>query len=380
MPRRLKIGIACYPTFGGSGIVATNLGTELARIGHEVHFFAYEQPSRLNLSQAGVYFHRVPFYEYDLFKYPDYTLPLAVRMCQVHEDRGLDILHVHYAVPHATAAVLAEDMLRLNGITPPRVVTTLHGTDITLVGRDPALLPVVRYSMERSSGLTAVSRYLQEETERIFQPSRPVDVLYNFYAPQKPARSRPRVRRELGVSDQDVLAIHASNLRPVKRIPDLLRIVAGVQSKRFRLLILAGGDFAPFRKLVRRLGVGRRIIVKEKVLDIDTYLNAADMGLYTSEDETFGMGILESMSHGHSVVASRVGGVPEVLEDGRSGILCPKGRVDLFVAAVERLIEDASLRRRLGRAARVRARGKFSAAVGVDEYVKYYHRVLRMKD
>src|SRR5258708_1971353 len=197
MKRRLKIGIACYPTFGGSGIVATSLGTELAALGHQVHFFAYEQPIRLNVKQKNIFFHRVPVYEYDLFKYPDYTLPLAVKMRQVHEEHRLDLLHVHYAVPHATAAVLATDMLRTSGIAAPKVVTTLHGTDITLVGRDQSLKAVVRYSMERSNGVTAVSKYLKEETERIFHPCRPVDVIYNFYTPERPARSRAQIRREL---------------------------------------------------------------------------------------------------------------------------------------------------------------------------------------
>ncbi|SRR5579871_2168557 len=376
MKRHLKVGIACYPSFGGSGIVATNLGTELAKLGHQAHFFAYQRPFRLDLDQKNIFFHHVPVYEYDLFKYPDYTLPLAVKMCRVHEEFGLDILHVHYAVPHATAAVIALDMLRVNGITPPCVVTTLHGTDITLVGRDPALLPVVRYSMERSGGMTAVSRYLKEETERIFQPSRPVEVLYNFYTPSPTSRGRAEVRRELRLSDDDVLAIHASNLRPVKRIPDLLHMTAQVKSRRFKLLILSGNDFAPFEPLVRKLGIEKRVIVKEKVLDIDAYLNASDMGIYPSEDETFGMGILESMSHGMPVIASRVGGVPEVLEDEKSGILCTMGDVAAFVAAADRLIEDAGLRASMGRQAKLRARGKFSASTGVCEYVRYYRRIM----
>ena len=218
MPRRLKIGMVCYPTFGGSGIVATNLGSALAKLGHQAHFIAYERPSRLNLAQRNIFFHHVPVYEYDLFKYPDYTLPLAVKMSQVHQEHGLDVLHVHYAVPHATAAVLAIDMMKSHRMKLPQIVTTLHGTDITLVGRAPALLPVVRYSMQRSCCVTAVSRYLKHETERIFKPANPSEVIYNFYSPGKPARSRRAVRAELGIANDENLAIHASNLRPVKRI------------------------------------------------------------------------------------------------------------------------------------------------------------------
>jgi glycosyltransferase involved in cell wall biosynthesis len=204
-----------------------------------------------------------------------------------------------------------------------------------------------------------------------------VEVLYNFYTPRSPSRSRSDVRKELHVAEDDVLAIHASNLRPVKRIPDLLHIAAGIESRRFKLLILSGNDFAPFEPLVRRLGIERSIIVKEKVLDIDTYLNASDLGIYTSQDETFGMGILESMSHGKTVVASRVGGVPEVLEDEKSGILCPMGDIEAFVAAVNRLIETPSVRAAMGRQAKIRACAKFSAAIGVNEYVRYYRRIIK---
>jgi N-acetyl-alpha-D-glucosaminyl L-malate synthase BshA len=230
--------------------------------------------------------------------------------------------------------------------------------------------------MERSGGVTAVSQYLKEETEKIFSPAKPIEVLYNFYTPRKPGRSGAEVRRELRIDENDVLAIHASNLRPVKRIPDLLHIAAGVESKRFKLLILSGNDFAPFEPLVDRLGIEKRVIVKEKVLDIDTYLSASDLGIYTSQDETFGMGILESMSHGMPVVASRVGGVPEVLEDEKSGILCPMGDVEAFVAAINRLVEDPALRASMGRQGKIRACSKFSAAIGVNEYVKYYRRVI----
>lgn len=374
MASRLKIGMVCYPSFGGSGIVATNLGIELAKLGHQAHFIAYERPFRLDLKQKNIFFHRVPVYEYDLFKYPDYTLPLAVKMCQVHQEHRLDVLHVHYAVPHATSALLAGEMLLADGFKPPKVVTTLHGTDITLVGRDRTLRPVVRYSMDRSSGLTAVSRYLKEETERIFKPARPVEVLYDFYTPGKPRRSRRAVRKELGVGDDGVLAIHASNLRPVKRIPDLLRVAAGVDDKRFKLLILSGNDFAPFLPLVRRLKLTDRLIVREKVLDIDSYLHASDLGIYTSENETFGMGILESMSHGLPVVASHVGGIPEVIEDGVSGILCPMGRISAFVKSVEHLVRDAAARATLGQRAKTRAEQRFSSARIVAQYVEYYRK------
>jgi N-acetyl-alpha-D-glucosaminyl L-malate synthase BshA len=276
----LKIGIVCYPSVGGSGIVATNLGLELSKLGHEVHFISYEPPFRLSSKHPRIYFHKVHINEYSLFKYPDYTLPLAVEIEKVQKQFNLDILHVHYAVPHAAAALLARRIMRTNNIPLLKIVTTLHGTDITLLAKDPALFEVIKYSVERSHGVTTVSQSLKEETIKVLKTDKPIEVIYNFYSPPTPGKSRANIRKALKIKETDVLGIHLSNLRPVKRIPDLLKIVAGIKNEsRFKLLILSGADFSPYKSLVKKLGIQNKIIVKEKVKDIENYLNAADVAL-----------------------------------------------------------------------------------------------------
>lgn len=369
----LKIGITCYPSVGGSGILASALGRELARRGHEVHFISYERPFRLPADEPRLFFHPVAINDYGLFKYPDYTLPLSVKMAEVSFDCGLDVLHVHYAVPHATAAILARSMLPPD--RRPRVVTTLHGTDTTLLGRDAGYGPAIRHALERSDAVTTVSEWLRRETERLLAVNRPIEVIHNFFAPEQPARSREEVRRELGLVDE-ALVLHLSNLRPLKRIDLLLEAVARIRPRdSFKLVILAGAAFAPFTETVRRLGLEDRVIVREKVLDIEDYLQAADLGLYTSEVESFCLSILEGMSFGCPSVATRVGGIPEVVEDGVSGLLVPSGDVDGLARAAERLIQDPTARKVMGQTARERASERFSADRIVPLYVELYRRV-----
>src|SRR5436190_8481663 len=338
---RLSIGITCYPSIGGSGIVASQLGSELARLGHRVHFISYEPPFRLDRKQRNVTFHQVELNEYKLFKYPDYTLPLAVKMVEVADKHRLDILHVHYAVPHATAALLATQIARDQMQHAPHVITTLHGTDITLLARDRSLGPIIKYSIESSCGVTAVSRSLKKETIQVLKTRKPIEVIYNFYRPKPPRKGRAEVRRSVGIRESDFLLIHLSNLRPVKRVEDILAVVAELKHQRnVKLLVLAGDSFAPFRPLVKRLEIESRVIVKENVLDIENYLHAADAGLYASEKESFGMGVLETMSFGKPVVATRVGGVAEIVQDKRTGFLARLGDVKAMAAAVERLASD----------------------------------------
>src|SRR5262245_29079582 len=249
----MKIGITCYPSVGGSGILATGLGEELAQRGHEVHFFSYERPFRLPESAERLHFHPVVINEYQLFKYPDYTLPLSVRMAEVSRDHGLDVLHVHYAVPHATAAILARAMLPADD--QPRVVTTLHGTDTTLLGSDPGYAPAIHHALTCSDAVTVVSDFLKQETQRVLSFAGPMDVIHNFFAPRPPRRSRDEVRGELGLRDE-VMILHSSNLRPLKRIDLLLESVAKIRARTaFKLVILAGASFAPFVNDVRRLGL-----------------------------------------------------------------------------------------------------------------------------
>lgn len=374
----LTIGMTCYPSVGGSGVVATELGNALARAGHRVHFISYEPPFRLDRTLPNIRFHQVKLNEYRLFKYPDYTLPLAVKMCAVHLRHSLDILHVHYAVPHATAALLARQILGRSGTAGPRIVTTLHGTDISLLGRDPSLRSIICYSIAQSDGVTAVSASLERETRQVFPIRKRIAVIPNFFTPLAPTRTRLAVRRALGVRPRELLVIHLSNLRPVKRIPDLLASFAALpKTVAAKLLILAGDTFAAHWKFVARLGLRRRVIVREKVFDIENYLNAADLGLYASSSESFGMGILETMSFGHPVVATKVGGIPEVVQDGKTGLLVAVGNRRALTAALLRLCTDAANREQLGAAAKARAARHFSTALAVDRYVGFYAQVLR---
>jgi N-acetyl-alpha-D-glucosaminyl L-malate synthase BshA len=371
--RPLKIGITCYPSVGGSGILASALGEELAKRGHEAHFISYERPFRLPADAPRLFFHPVSINDYGLFKYPDYTLPLSVKMAEVSRDHGLDVLHVHYAVPHATAAILAQSMLPPE--SRPRLVTTLHGTDTTLLGRDPGYGPAISHALDRSDAVTTVSAYLEKETRELLSVNRPIDVIHNFFEPHPAKRSREEVRRELGLTNE-AMVLHLSNLRPLKRIDLLLECAARIRPREsFKLVILAGADFSPFQADVRRLGIEDRVIVREHVSDIEDYLQAADIGLFTSDMDSFCLSLLEAMCFSCPSVATAVGGIPEVMVSGSSGVLVPPGDADALARAVESLIRDPALRSTLGAAARKRARDLFSADVIVSRYVELYRRI-----
>lgn len=376
--RPLKVGITCYPSVGGSGILASALGEELARRGHEAHFISYERPFRLPADAPRLFYHPVVINSYELFKYPDYTLPLSVKMAEVSRDHGLDVLHVHYAVPHATAAILAQSMLP--AAQRPRVVTTLHGTDTTLLGRDAGYGPAITFALDRSDAVTTVSAYLEQETRQLLRVSRPIDVIHNFFEPHLPKRPRDEVRRDLGVGSE-ALVLHSSNLRGFKRIDILLECCARIRPRdSFKLLILAGAPFAPFMGDVRRLGLEDRVIVRENVSEIEDYLQAADIGLFTSDMESFCLSILEAMCFSCPSVAAAVGGIPEVVVSGESGLLVSAGDADAFARAVESLIQDPSRRAELGGAARRRARRLFSADAIVSRYEQLYRRVCGYSD
>jgi N-acetyl-alpha-D-glucosaminyl L-malate synthase BshA len=367
----LKIGIACFPLIGGSGILATALGSELARRGHEVYLFSYALPVRLDLPQEGLHFHRIEFADNALFPCPDYTLPLAVKMAEVARSQQLDLYHVHYAVPHALAACLASQIV---GPSAPRIVTTLHGSDTTLLGQDPDYRTAIEHALVHSDAVTAVSENLRKQTQEIFSLKRAIDVIPNFFTPNKPKRSREEVRRDLGVSDKFLL-LHMSNLRPVKRIDLLLRTVAMSKNRaRLRLLILAGGPFDPYQPLLDELGIRDIVIVRQNMAVVEEYLEAADAGLYTSEYESFGLGILETVFHGKPVVAFRVGGIPEVLGD--SYPLYPFGDVTAAASALDALVKDPNLARELGEQSGARARERFSADRVVPQYEALYRRIV----
>ncbi len=362
---------------GGSGILASQLGQQLAARGHEVHFVSYGMPFRLDASAPNVHFHPVDINEYDLFRYPDYTLPLSVKLAEVSRAFDLDLIHAHYAVPHAVAAYLAQQMI---GEEAPGLITTLHGTDTTLMGKDPSYQPVIRHAIEHSAGVTAVSEFLRDETMRTFQVAHEIRVVHNFFAPARPTRDRAQVREELGVGDE-ALVIHMSNLRPAKRIEHLLRVIAASRNRnRVRLLILAGGDFASYRPQVEALGIASRVIVMQSVPDVETYLNAADLALYTSEHESFGLSILESMFHRHPVLATRAGGIPEVVVDGQTGFLAPVGDIEGLAGRLDAIVGDPERYRPMGERGYQRAQALFSAERITGEYLDFYRQVLEGRE
>ena len=355
--RPLRIGITCYPSVGGSGVLASALGEDLARRGYEVHFISNEQPFRLPVDASRIFFHPVSINDYGLFKYPDYTLPLSVKMAEVSRAHRLDVAR----------AMLPPDR-------QPRVVTTLHGTDTTLLGRDPGYGPAIRHALAASDAVTTVSEWLRRETQRLLEVDRPIDVIHNFFA-RPPSRSRDAVRQELGMEGK-AMVLHLSNLRPLKRIDLLLETMARVRPRAsFKLVILAGADFSPYAGTVRDLGLGDRVIVRERVAGVEDYLQAADLGLYTSDTESFCLSILEGMCFGCPSVATRVGGIPEVVDDGVSGLLVAPRDVDGLARAVERLIGDPAARAAMGRVARETARERFSADRIVPRYIELYKRV-----
>ena len=376
--RPLRIGLTCHPSVGGSGILASELGAELAERGHEIHFISHAPPFRLPRSQPRIHFHPVKVNDYDLFKYPDYTLPLSVKMAEVCLAHQLDILHVHYAVPHATAAMLAMSMLPAS--QRPRVIVTLHGTDVMLLGSDAGYGPAIRHALEAADGVTTVSRFLQGQVRTHLGYSGAVEVIPNFFAPQKPTRTRDAVRAELGLAPGEAMLLHLSNLRPVKRIDLLLQTVAQIQPRTsFKLVILAGSDSTALAAEAGRLGIAGRIVIRENVTAIEDYLNAADLGLFTSELESFCLSILEAMTFGCPSAAFAVGGIPEVVESGKSGQLVPFGDTAALARAVEALLADPGRRTALGAAARERAIALFSADRIVGQYVDFYRRVRGVK-
>ncbi len=373
----MKIGITCYPTYGGSGAVATELGIHLARRGHEVHFVSYAQPFRLPGFLKNAYFHEVEVSEYPLFEYPPYSLALTVAMREVATQRKLDIFHVHYAVPHATSAWLAKQML--DEPDKLKIVTTLHGTDITLVGQDPSYQSIVKFSIERSDALTAVSEYLKQETiARFGCTGCEVRVIPNFVDPAIFNRDAYSGNLDsLTLPDEKIL-MHVSNFRPVKRIRDVVQIAARVmESVPARLVLVGDGPDRPLaEEEARLLGVEERVVFLGKQESVAELLSCAHLFLLPSETESFGLSALEAMATRVPVVASQSGGLAEVVEDGVSGRLLPIGAVEEMAEAAIEILTKPGLWEEMGQAGRAVAVERFSAERIVDVYESFYAEVL----
>ncbi len=373
----MKIGITCYPVYGGSGVVATELGKALAARGHEIHFIAYSLPFRLSNVTGNIFFHEVNISSYPLFEYPPYSLALTSKMVDVALYEELDLLHVHYAIPHATSAVLARQILdeRLKNVP---VITTLHGTDITIVGQDPSFRPVVAYSINQSDGVTAVSDYLKNETYKHFDIEKDIEVIPNFIDTESFYRSeKDYFRRALCPNGEKVL-IHVSNFRPVKRAQDVVRVLYNLREAELpvKLLLVGDGpDRMPAEHLARELGVQEDVRFLGKQDPVMEILSVADVFLMPSGSETFGLAALEAMACEVPVVCSDIGGLPELVEHGESGFLCDLGDIDAMTEYTRELITDDELHQRMSKGARERAH-HFDVKRVIPRYESYYESIL----
>lgn len=371
----MRIGISCYPTFGGSGIVATELAMALADGGDEVHVISYALPSRLTFINANLFFHEVVVPHYPLFEYPPYSLALATQIVEVARHQRLDLIHVHYAVPNAVSAVLAREMLSPQ---PLKVVTTLHGTDITLVGNDPNYLETTRFGIVRSDAVTAVSYALREATQKQLGISTHIEVVPNFIDPGRydAAKAQDGAQRWCGEGER--LLVHISNFRPVKRVSDVVEVFRRVhQEIPVRLLLVGDGPDRPkVEQQAREEGIFEAITFIGNVPLVEEVLIGADIFLLPSETESFGLAALEALSCHVPVIATSVGGLPEVVVDGENGYLFPVGDVDSMARAVLRLLRDEELRSQFGAAGRRRAVEQFNEAAVVKRYRRIYRQVL----
>ena len=364
----MRIGITCYPTYGGSGIVATELGLELANRGHQVHFITYANPIRLG-ERPDILYHEVEVSNYPLFQYPPYCLALASRMAEVAEQYELDLLHVHYAIPHSVSAFLARGILAGTRRLP--FVTTLHGTDITLVGMDRSYFPITRYSIEQSDAVTSISEDLRRHTLEVFSVTKPIETIHNFVNTElyRPAESSgPRPSR----------LIHLSNFRPVKRVTDCIRVLAEVRKEVDAELWMVGDgpDRGAAERLAHDLGLIGAVRFLGKRNDVPALLREADVLLMPSEMESFGLAALEGMSSGLVPVGTRVGGVPELIADGVDGYLCEVGDVETMASRAASLLRDGSRRQAMSDAARRTAVERFSTDLLIPKYEALYRRVL----
>ena len=372
----MKIGVTCYPTYGGSGAVATALGIALADRGHEVHFVSYAQPFRLGHFHERVFFHEVEMEQYPLFEHPPYTLALAVALHDAARTYDLDLIHVHYAIPHATSAWIAQQMLGDDG---PPVVTTLHGTDITLVGIHPSFQAITSFSILKSQGITTVSQFLKEQTVRDFGVAEDdIEVIPNFLDTSVYEPGKEPCRRDTLAEPGEKIIMHVSNFRPVKRVEDVVNVFAGVAARMpARLIMIGDGPERP--RAVERaqvLGVEDRVVFLGKHGAVEELLPCADLFLLPSASESFGLAALEAMASGAPVVSSNVGGLPEVVPDGEAGYLLEPGDVEGMAARALAILNDPKKWKAFSEAGRAVAVERFSATKIVPLYEDYCQRVV----
>lgn len=371
----MKIGIVCYPTFGGSGVVATELGKALAKKGHSVHFITYSQPTRLDFLSENLFYHEVGIRSYPLFVYPPYELALASKMVNVAQYEKLDLLHVHYAIPHASAAYMARQILKTQGIEIP-VVTTLHGTDITLVGKDTSYAPVVTFSINESNGVTAVSEDLRKDTYKHFDIKKEIVVIPNFIDLERFKRQKKDHFKTAICPNGEKLIVHTSNFRKVKRVEDVVRIFSRIVKQMPSKLLLVGDgpERTNIEALCRELKICDNIRFLGKLDTVEEVLSVADLFLMPSEKESFGLAALEAMACEVPVVSSNAGGLPELVQDGLSGFVSPIGNIDQMTEKSLFILQDENLDR-FKHNALLRAQ-EFDVTNVLPLYEDYYRKIL----
>ncbi len=373
----MNIGITCYPTVGGSGAVATELGKQLSRRGHRIHFISHRLPFRLDDINGNVSFHEVDVSTYSLFEYPPHDLALAAKMAEVSREYKLDLLHVHYAIPFAISGFIARHML---GPRAPRLITTLHGTDVTLVGQDRSFIDITRFGIEQSDGVTAVSEFLQRMTVEEFEVKKPIEVIYNFIdlSVYGRARSGHHLQRAAYARPEQKILLHVSNFRPVKRVVDVVRIFERVSREVPSVLLMVGEgpERASAQTLAKRLGLQDRVKFLGRQDRIEELTALADVFLLPSELESFGLSALEAMACEVPVIGSDAGGMPEVVKHAETGFLLPVGDIEGMAARTIEVLKDEEHARALGQAARCRAASLFGADRIVSHYEKYYEKVM----
>lgn len=372
----MNIGIACYPTFGGSGVVATELAKNLAKNGHNIHMMSYSRPARLDTLETGITYHEVSINSYPLFDYPPYALALASQMVNLIEYEDLDLLHVHYALPHATSAYLAKQIMCERGVTVP-IITTLHGTDITLVGRDPSYKHVVEFSIDKSDGVTAVSEYLKRETYENFEIQQDIEVIPNFIDLDRFQKSNKSHFKKAICPNDEKVVVHVSNFRKVKRVPEVVSVFAkilesGIESK--LLLVGDGPDRQKAEQQCRDLGICDHVRFLGKLDQVEEVLSIADLFLIPSGSETFGLAALEAMSCSVPVISSNIGGLPEVNVHGETGYLCDLDDVECMANYGVKILSDPELHERMSQNARKHA-ATFKQEEVVKQYENFYEKV-----
>ncbi|MBL4954158.1 N-acetyl-alpha-D-glucosaminyl L-malate synthase BshA [Neobacillus sp. OS1-32] len=373
--RKLKIGITCYPTVGGSGVVATELGKMLAEKGHEIHFISSSIPFRLNKIYHNIYYHQVEVNQYSVFQYPPYDIALASKMAEVINREKLDVLHVHYAMPHAVCAILAKQMAGRD----VKIVTTLHGTDISVLGHDPSLTDAIKFGIEKSDAVTAVSNALVNQTYELINPDKQIETVYNFIDDRVYRKTDAQhLKSEFGIKENEKVIIHVSNFRAVKRVQDVVKTFAKISSIMPAKLLLVGDgpEMTVICKLVRQLALEDQVIFLGKQENLEELYSISDLMLLLSQKESFGLVLLEAMACGVPCIGTNIGGIPEVIQDGETGFICELGNISDIANKAISLLEDSQLHQQFSHQSIKLAETKFKSEAIVQQYEELYFRLL----